>query len=114
MKLTVQTLDQKTFEVTIDEKETLHTLKNEIGKLKDHPSDQLKLIFNGAVLDNNDKKLSEYKIIDGTKIVLLLQKTKSKLPASPVKVEEKNETVYVPGLKTEEKGSDDTKEEQAT
>jgi len=91
MKLTVQTLDQKTFDVTIDENASLQTLRDEIGKIKDHPSDQLKLIYNGAVLDKNEKKLSEYKVVDGTKIILLLQKTKPKPVAPAAKVEEKKE-----------------------
>ena len=83
MKLTVQTLNQQTFDVTIDDNTTLQDLKNEIGKVKEHQPDQMKIIFNGAVLDNNEKKLTEYKVVDGTKVVLLLQKTKVK-PVSTV------------------------------
>ena len=85
MKLIIQTLDQKTFDVVVDNEATLLTLKNEISKLKEHQPDQLKLIYSGSVLDNDNMKLSAYKILEGTKIVLLLQKPKAK-PVAPTPV----------------------------
>ena len=99
MKIVVQTLNQQTFDVVIDDNATLQTLKNDIGTIKDHQPDQIKIIFNGAVLDNNEKKLSEYKVVDGTKIVLLLQKTKPKVSAPaplPTEDEEKTKSKPVP------------------
>lgn len=76
MKLVVQTLDQKTTDVEVDDSATVMDLKKQIEKAKTHPADQIKLIFSGAVLSEDNKKLSDCKIIEGSKVVLLLQKPK--------------------------------------
>lgn len=76
MKLLVQTVDKTTFDVEVQEDGTLQDLRNQISAVKNHPSDQMKLIYNGSILDNNAKKLSEYKLVEGTKLVILFQKAK--------------------------------------
>lgn len=87
MKLLVQTVDKTTFEVEVPDDGTLQDLRNQISVVKSHPADQMKLIYNGSILDNNTKKLSEYKLTEGTKLVVLLQKAKVE-PKPPVKPEE--------------------------
>lgn len=86
MKLILQTIDKNTFEVTVPDDGTLQDLKNQISTIKNHPTEQLKLIYNGAILDNNTKKLTEYNLVDNTKIVVLLQKSKAEV--KPPKADE--------------------------
>jgi len=76
MKITVQTLDKKTTEHEVADDATVLDLKEDVHKVKDHPTELIRLIFTGAILDNNQKKLSDCNIQDGSKVVVLLQKTK--------------------------------------
>jgi len=87
MKLILQTVDKTTFEVEVPDDGTLQDLRNQISTVKNHPVDQMKLIYNGSILDNNAKKLTEYKLVEGTKLVVLLQKAKVETK-QPVKPEE--------------------------
>ena len=86
MKLIIQTVDKATFEVDVLDNGTLQDLRTQISTIKNHPSDQIKLIYDGAVLSDNTKKLSEYKLTDGAKLVILMQKPKAapKQPEKPV------------------------------
>lgn len=84
MKLILQTVDKTTFDVEVPDDGTLQDLRNQISTLKNHPADQMKLIYNGSILSDNAKKLSEYNLVDGTKLVILLQKAKA-VPKQPEK-----------------------------
>lgn len=75
MKLIIQMIDKSTFDVTVPNDGTVQDIKNQISVTKNHPIDQMKIIYNGSILDNA-KKLSEYNLTDETKIVVLLQKAK--------------------------------------
>jgi hypothetical protein len=77
MKVTIQTLDKKTVDVEIDADKTIGDLKKEIEKVKDHPHDLMKLIFNGAVLEDNNKSLQNYGVVSESKLILLMQKKKA-------------------------------------
>lgn len=92
MKITIQTLDKKMFDVNLEENHTIIDLKKEIEKEKNHPFDQMKIIFSGNVLDQNDKKLKDYNLVDGAKIILLMQKKKVIIP------EEKKDNVQLENL----------------
>lgn len=95
MKLILQTVDKSTFDVEVPDDGTVQDLRNQISATKNHPVDQMKLIYNGSILDNNAKKLSEYKLVEGTKLVVLLQKAKSETkhqvqPIEPVETKKEN------------------------
>lgn len=83
MKITIQTLDKKTVDVEINEDQSIVDLKKEIEKVKNHPYDQMKLIFNGAVLEDDHKSLQNYNIVNESKIILLMQKKKAVPPPAP-------------------------------
>ena len=72
----IQTLDKKTVDVEIDADKLIIDLKKEIEKVKNHPYDQMKLIFNGAILED-DISLVNYNIVSESKIILLMQKKKA-------------------------------------
>lgn len=80
MKVTVQSLDQKTNDFIVEETTTLLDFKKMISNARNHPHDQIKLIFSGAILDQDDKKLTDYKICDQSKLVIMLQKNKITKP----------------------------------
>lgn len=83
MKLVLQTLDKQTFEVIVEDSATLLDLRKQFEAVKNHPADQLKLIFSGAVLTDDTKLLTDYKLVEGSKIVVLLQKPKPTPVATP-------------------------------
>jgi hypothetical protein len=76
MKISVKTLNQEKLEIEVPDDGVLLDVKNQISTIKNCSIEMIKIIFNGSVLDQNSKKLSEYKIIDGTTLVTLLQKPK--------------------------------------
>lgn len=102
MKVTIQTIDRKCVDIEFDDSvdpPTISDLKQKISEVKNHPVDQIKLIFEAKVLDDDNKLLSDYKITNGKKIVAMLQKPKDATPevkkpelekiVEPVKVPEK-------------------------
>ena len=80
MKVTIQTLDRVCVEITFDDSDspTILQLKEKIHEIKNHPIDQIKLIFEAQVLSDNNKLLSEYGVVDGKRVVAMLQKNKPK------------------------------------
>ncbi len=76
MKLILKNLKQVEYEIYIEsEKITVKDLKKEIEKLYSFDSEQIKLVFNGTILDNQ-KILSDYKITDNNTIIMMNTKTK--------------------------------------
>ena len=55
-------------------------MKQKIEEVHKLPADTLKLIAYGKVLDNDDKKTSEYGVNEGAFIVAMTQKAKPKPP----------------------------------
>ena len=100
MEVIIQTLRQESFNISIEEDNTVGQLKEKVSQVKEIPEGkELNLIYNGSVLENNDKTLTEYGIKNETKIVMLIRKKKvteenqnSKEENSIVK-EEKTENV---------------------
>lgn len=92
MKIKVKSLKQieNTLEIASNEI-TIKDLKNEIEQKLNFDSDQLKLLYKGAVLDDS-KKLKEYNILEET--VLIMVNAKIKLKNAPLlnkKEDEKKE-----------------------
>jgi UV excision repair protein RAD23 len=76
MKLILKNLKQVEFEIFIDsEKITVKEFKKEIEKLYSFDSEQIKLIFNGTMLEN-DKTLEEYEIRENNHIIIMNTKIK--------------------------------------
>lgn len=55
MKVTVQTLDKKTTEHDVADDATVLDLKEDILKVRDRPTEFVRLVFTGAILDNDQK-----------------------------------------------------------
>ena len=112
MKIIVQTLDKKTFEFDglSEETSTVMDLKMKIQDEKNHPADQMKLIFSGKVLDDNNKKLVEYAVADASKIVLLLQKSKPVVQPTPAPKTEEQPTK--PEVNADAQKEDEPKKEE--
>jgi len=84
MKVIVKTLDRNVVDVTVEDDSTLFDLKKSIQEIKNHPAEQMTIIFQGKKLEENDKKLSEYLIVDGASIVLMMTKPKPTVPTTPI------------------------------
>ena len=77
MKLILKNLKQVEFEIFIESINiTVKEFKKEIEKLYSFDSEQIKLIFNGTMLEN-DKTLEEYGIKENNHIIMMNTKTKT-------------------------------------
>ena len=96
MKLILKNLKQVEFEIFIDSaKITVKEFKKEIEKLYSFDSEQIKLIFNGTMLEN-DKTLEEYGIKEGNQIIMMNTKTKilkNESKSKPVDYQEKTQQI---------------------
>ena len=78
MKLVIKTLKQVSYNVELtSEKPSVVDLKNELVKSHGFELSSLKLLFNGCVLDDS-KNLEDYKIQDGSIIIMMISKVKPK------------------------------------
>ncbi|CAH1772208.1 unnamed protein product [Owenia fusiformis] len=77
MLVTLKTLQQQTFKIEVDPDDTVRTFKDKLEKEKgkEFPSDGLKLIYAGKILDN-DKTIKEYKIEEKNFVVVMVTKSK--------------------------------------
>ena len=76
MKLILKSLKQVEYEIYIDSDQiTVKEFKKEIEKLYSFDSEQIKLIFNGTILEN-PKILSNYNITENSQIIMMNVKTK--------------------------------------
>ena len=76
MKLILKNLKQVVYEIQIESNSiTVKDLKLEIEKLYSYDSTQIKLLFQGSVLDNS-KILSSYNITDNSIIIMMNTKVK--------------------------------------
>ena len=89
MIINLKTLSQEEFSVELPEDASVYDLKQSISEIKVHPADNIRIIFNGKVLDTNEMKLKEFEVKHGSTLVILLQKNK---PKPQVKEEKKEET----------------------
>ncbi|PSN36350.1 UV excision repair protein RAD23 B [Blattella germanica] len=89
MLITLKTLQQQTFQVEIDDSETVQRLKEKIEaeKGKDYPAENQRLIYAGKILSDSNA-LSEYKIDEKKFIVVMVTKPK----ASPGTTQEASES----------------------
>ena len=76
MKLILKNIKQEVYEIQIESNSiTVKDLKLEIEKLYSYDSTQIKLLFQGSVLDNS-KILSSYNITDNSIIIMMNTKVK--------------------------------------
>ena len=105
MKLFIKNLKQITYNVEItSEKPSVIDLKKEIEKEHGFDSTLVKLLFNGVVLDDS-KNLEDYKIQDGSIIIMMYSKAKPKNTQS----QPNNDSSQ---SKAEEKKPEEKKQEQ--
>ena len=96
MKLILKNLKQVEFEIFIESlKLTVKEFKKEIEKLYSFDSEQIKLIFNGTMLEN-DKTLEEYGVKEDNHIIMMNTKTKilkNESKSKPVDFQEKTKQI---------------------
>ena len=81
MKLILKNLKQVKYIVELEsEKSTVKDLKNEIEKLHGFDSSQIKLLYNGKVLEDS-KTIEEYQIKE--EVIIIMMNTKRKAKPSP-------------------------------
>lgn len=92
MKLIIKNLKQIPYEVEVkDDKITINELKLEIEKVHNFEASNLKLLFNGMVLDNG-KTLENYQIKDENILIMMNARVKPKnIPQQEPPKEEKKE-----------------------
>lgn len=98
MKLIVKTLNGKQLPIEIEDTQTVAEIKAIIEKDHALKAETLKLIYQGKVLDSDEKKASDYNLKDGDFFVAMQQKAKpapKPKPAEEAKVEDP-----VPGTTT--------------
>lgn len=91
MRLIIKALSNKPFEMSIDDNSTLLDLKKKIEVYKNtdepeksFPAEKMCIIFNGKQLPDNNKKVTEYDIVNDSHIVFLILKDKpTQTPPSP-------------------------------
>ncbi|KAI7908312.1 uncharacterized protein BX663DRAFT_493775 [Cokeromyces recurvatus] len=97
LQLTIKTLQHKQFKLEVDSSDTVLAVKEKIEKSEGHPVNQLKLIFSGKILAD-EQKIEEYNITEKDFLVLMVSKpkktttttasTSKAIPKEPVKQEE--------------------------
>ena len=96
MKLILKSLKQVEFDINISSaKITVKEFKKEIEKLYSFDSEQIKLIFNGTILEN-DKKLEDYEIKENNHIIIMNTKTKkikNENKPKPIEYQEKPQQI---------------------
>lgn len=100
MKLTIKNIKSVEFSIEVpNDTITILDLKKQIEKEQNHDATTLKLIYNGAVLQD-DKTLQDYKIQEGFVLIMMTTKAKPKNVEQPKveapKEEPKNEPQNVP------------------
>ncbi|KAJ1791539.1 UV excision repair protein rad23 [Coemansia sp. RSA 2399] len=87
MKLTLKTLQQKSFEVEVDAADTIRQVKEKVESSQGFTADSQKLIYLGRILDDK-KSVEEEKISEKDFIVVMIVKAKAAKPkaeaATPV------------------------------
>ena len=94
MKLILKNLKQVEFNINISSsKITVKEFKKEIEKFHSFDSEQIKLIFNGTVLEN-DKTLEEYEIRENNHIIIMNTKIiKNENIPKPIEYQEKPQQI---------------------
>lgn len=79
MKLIIQSMDRSCIEIIIGEHEpqTVLEVKRKIANVKKSKINAIKLIYKAQILEN-DKRLINYNIVDGDKIIVIMQKGNTK------------------------------------
>jgi len=100
MEITIQTLRQESFKIIIEEDSTIEQLHEKVLEVKEVPEGkELNLIYNGTILEDGNKTLTEHGIKNETKIVMLIRKKKiikeSQEPKVNIVEEDKIETQEV-------------------
>ena len=72
MKIQVLSLTNKKFEILVNSKDRVRTIKDKIKEVEGIPPDQMRLIFGGALLED-EHFISDYNITDNSKIHLVLK-----------------------------------------
>lgn len=119
--ITIKCLDKSVYTVLLTNggDSTILDVKNEASKLKNCDPTVCKLVHNGIILDNNEKKLSEYNIKNGFTIILLVQKKAKptievKQPEIKVDTPEASDTedINAEDTNTEDTNTEDTNTEE--
>lgn len=99
----------------LDLKVSLCKQMDEIGKEKNCDPSMCKIVYSGAVLNDDNKKLTDYKLASGFSVVLLVQRSK-KLVVEEKKeiVEEKKEEVVVEPVANDNENDEDGEEDNYT
>ncbi|CAG8520132.1 4793_t:CDS:2 [Ambispora leptoticha] len=83
MKLTIKTLQQKSFSLDVEPEDQVVTVKEKIEKSQGYPISLQKLIFSGKILVD-DKPISEYNISEKDFLVIMPKPAQTTEKAQPV------------------------------
>ena len=90
MKIIIKTLQKDEFNVEVPSDANVKDLKVEIGKLRDAQYYQINTIFSGKQMEN-DKKLSFYNVVDGSTVIIIVNKRKQN-PEAPLQKQTQTQT----------------------
>ncbi|KAJ1304432.1 hypothetical protein OPQ81_005579 [Rhizoctonia solani] len=76
MKLTLRTLQQKSFEVDAEPEDTVLNLKEKVGSIRGEAVEHIKLFYSGRALSDNQKSVESLNIKEGTYVLLMVVKPK--------------------------------------
>lgn len=95
MKITLKTLKGQQLPIEIEPDMKVTDLKAKIAEVHGMAAETQKLIAYGKVMDDGEKTVSDYKIVENGFIVVMAVKPK---PVKPVTEEAKQEEVAQPGV----------------
>jgi len=86
MNIVIRKLDKTTYTLTLTTDPTVIDLKTAVG-IKEGITEnkEVKLVFGGKMLNDDNDKLSKYEIVDNSQIVAMV-KDKKKQPANPITI----------------------------
>ena len=97
MKINLKTLKGQNFVLEVQPEMTVAALKAMISEAHGHPIETQKLIASGKIMDDNQKAVKDFKVVEKSTIVLMTVKAKPvKSTAAPAEENKQEQSQPVP------------------
>ena len=97
MKINLKTLKGQNFVLEVQPEMTVAALKAMISEAHGHPIETQKLIASGKIMDDNQKAVKDFKVVEKSTIVLMTVKAKPvKSAAAPTEENKQEQSQPVP------------------
>ena len=96
MKINLKTLKGQNFVLEVQPEMTVAALKAMISEAHGHPIETQKLIASGKIMDDNQKAVKDFKVVEKSTIVLMTVKARPVKSAAPTEENKQEEAQPVP------------------